>query len=458
MWVIDPRRTESAALADEHLATRPGTDVVVLAALARELLERRRRRRRAARLLRARRRRRAQRCARARSRSPAPRAAAGVDAGALDAPGRRPPRAPRAARGRRAAPGRSMGADGILVEWLRWVLLIALGVARPSRWDADSPRRAAAACVRPRPPRRHRSRARRAVPSCPGSPARFPRSRWPTRSKPATCGSLFVTGGNPIGALPEPDRVRAALRQLDALVVVDVMENEITELATHVLPVTGAARTHRHLHVLAPVGALGDAVHPGRRAARRRTAAGVVGARPRRGAGGRRPARRRRSRHAHRRAVPPRDPRALAARRRRPCSPPAPAASTCRSSTAGCTSRCCPTAGGSLAPAVLLERLAAHHEPVAGLVLSPGTRHGLEQLGAVRARRRSRSAPAPPRRRHRRRRRRRRPRLGAQRARRGRRADRRRRPHAHRRRLVGARPSRPQSGPPRSAHAPTSTR
>ena len=39
MWVLDPRRTESAALADEHLATRPGTDVVVLAALARELLE-----------------------------------------------------------------------------------------------------------------------------------------------------------------------------------------------------------------------------------------------------------------------------------------------------------------------------------------------------------------------------------------------------------------------------------
>ena len=50
---------------------------------------------------------------------------------------------------------------------------------------------------------------------------------------------LIVTGGNPIGAFPEPDRVRAALRHLDALVVVDVMENELTELATHVLPVTG---------------------------------------------------------------------------------------------------------------------------------------------------------------------------------------------------------------------------
>ena len=50
---------------------------------------------------------------------------------------------------------------------------------------------------------------------------------------------LVVTGGNPIGALPEPERVRAALGTLDALVVVDVIENELTELATHVLPVTG---------------------------------------------------------------------------------------------------------------------------------------------------------------------------------------------------------------------------
>ena len=40
MWVLDPRRTESAALADEHVAIRPGTDVVVLAALAREVLGR----------------------------------------------------------------------------------------------------------------------------------------------------------------------------------------------------------------------------------------------------------------------------------------------------------------------------------------------------------------------------------------------------------------------------------
>ena len=50
---------------------------------------------------------------------------------------------------------------------------------------------------------------------------------------------LVVTGGNPLTALPEPDRLRSALPKLAALVVVDVVESELTALATHVLPATG---------------------------------------------------------------------------------------------------------------------------------------------------------------------------------------------------------------------------
>ncbi len=38
VWVIDPRRTETARLATRHLAARPGTDDAVLAYLVRELL------------------------------------------------------------------------------------------------------------------------------------------------------------------------------------------------------------------------------------------------------------------------------------------------------------------------------------------------------------------------------------------------------------------------------------
>src|SRR3954447_22465310 len=40
VWVVDPRRTESAMAADHHLGTRPGSDVVILAALVRALLDR----------------------------------------------------------------------------------------------------------------------------------------------------------------------------------------------------------------------------------------------------------------------------------------------------------------------------------------------------------------------------------------------------------------------------------
>ena len=38
VWVVDPRRTETARLAGHHLAPRPGTDYAVLAFLVREVL------------------------------------------------------------------------------------------------------------------------------------------------------------------------------------------------------------------------------------------------------------------------------------------------------------------------------------------------------------------------------------------------------------------------------------
>jgi anaerobic selenocysteine-containing dehydrogenase len=51
--------------------------------------------------------------------------------------------------------------------------------------------------------------------------------------------ALFLTGGNPLTAFPQPARLAAALRTLEVLAVVDVAENRLTELATHVLPATG---------------------------------------------------------------------------------------------------------------------------------------------------------------------------------------------------------------------------
>jgi anaerobic selenocysteine-containing dehydrogenase len=51
--------------------------------------------------------------------------------------------------------------------------------------------------------------------------------------------ALMVTGGNPLTAFPQPARLRAAFETLDVLAVLDVADNALTAIATHVLPATG---------------------------------------------------------------------------------------------------------------------------------------------------------------------------------------------------------------------------
>jgi anaerobic selenocysteine-containing dehydrogenase len=263
IWVLDPRRTESAALADEHLATRPGADVAILAAVARALL--------------------ADGADAAELRDycapddvdtlravlepfTVARAAdaAGLDAGSveslIDDVRRHAGRLTIA-----CGTGALMGTDGILVEWLRWVLLILSGsVDRPG--GMRIPRGALSHLRPPRPPR----------PAAPGPASRpdlprvanqIPAVALVDEIEAGNVHVLFVTGGNPITALPEPDRTRAALRRLDALVVVDVMESEVTELATHVLPATGELeRTdlsmYSHLSVHSAIQSTGPVVAP----------------------------------------------------------------------------------------------------------------------------------------------------------------------------------------------------
>jgi anaerobic selenocysteine-containing dehydrogenase len=245
VWVVDPRRTESARAADHHLATRPGSDVALLAALVRGLLEHGA----DADELR-------DYCTaddvEALRRVVAPftvaraAAAAGVDEADIDAL----IDDLRVHRGRVAVScgtGALMAPDGILVEWLKWVLLIVTGsLDRPGgmRFSRGTlthlrPPRA------PRPPRPGPA----SRPELPRVANQVPAVALADEIEAGNVRALVVTGGNPIGAFPEPERVRAALRSLDVLAVVDVMESELTELATHVLPVTGQfERTDIHLH------------------------------------------------------------------------------------------------------------------------------------------------------------------------------------------------------------------
>lgn len=232
--VVDPRRTETAAHADAHLAVRPGSDVILLGALVRELL------------------------------------VSGADQGELsmhcvpsELDGLREGVESftieaasvatgldrvaieglledlRSSQGRVAifcGTGTTMARDGVLVEWLRWVLLIVTGSL-----DVEGGMRFNRGVVT-------RLRAPRSVPELQPGPISRPELHRVAGQLPAVAmvdeieagrlRVLLIAGGNPLSAFPEPGRLRDALRMLDALVVLDVAESEMTDLATHVLPVT----------------------------------------------------------------------------------------------------------------------------------------------------------------------------------------------------------------------------
>jgi anaerobic selenocysteine-containing dehydrogenase len=236
VWVLDPRRTETAALADAHVPVRPGADVAVLGAIARAVLEDGA----DARELR-------DHCDP--SEVDALRDALGgftvaraarvadVDPDALDAL----IADIRAARGRLAihcGTGVAMARDGVLAEWLRWVLLIGTGSADRAGGMQFHP--GTIQRFRPRPTRRaDPTPAALSRPDLPRVVGQVPAVALADEIEAGNIRGLLVTGGNPLTAFPEPERLRAALARLDVLAVVDVAEHALTELATHVLPATG---------------------------------------------------------------------------------------------------------------------------------------------------------------------------------------------------------------------------
>ena len=235
VWVLDPRRTETAAQADAYLPVRPGADVTVLAATANALLQRGadalglREHCDAAEVA-------SLRAALAGFTIERAAAAADVDPALLE----QLVADVREHRGRIAmhcGTGVTMARDGILAEWLRWVILIASG-SLDRRGGMHFHRGLV-----------HRLRRRRLAPAAaPGAASRpelprvvgqLPAVALVDEIEAGNIRALFVTGGNPLTAFPQPDRLEAALRQLDVLAVVDVADNALAAIATHVLPATG---------------------------------------------------------------------------------------------------------------------------------------------------------------------------------------------------------------------------
>ena len=243
VWVADPRRTQTAAIANGHVSLRPGSDAALLAWLAGELL------------------------ADAAYRLPADPAihASDVDrlrdalapfdlatvATATDAPASQLEELLTEVRraGRLAVvsgSGVTFGPHALVAEWLRWVVLIVTGSLDAPGGMACSPGWLTALEDRPL--------ATAADADDPDAPAPLgPRSRPELAAvlgqqpcvaladeiEAGNVRGLIVAGGSPLTAFPDPDRGARALASLEVLVVIDVVETPLTRIATHLLPAAG---------------------------------------------------------------------------------------------------------------------------------------------------------------------------------------------------------------------------
>lgn len=237
LWVIDPRRTETARLATRHIAPLPGSDHLLLAHLVREVLEDG-----------------SDREYLADHADPADiamitelvapfdrgRTAAlcGIDGEVLDdlvASIRRVGKV-----SMQTGTGTTMARAANLTEWMSWVLHIVTG-------SFDQP---GGMWFNPGYLRQldRRSLGTSGDQPADGPPSRpemknwlneFPCSALADEIEAGNLRALVVVGGNPMRALPDPDRLRVALGELDTLAVIDVVDTDTTELATHVLPATG---------------------------------------------------------------------------------------------------------------------------------------------------------------------------------------------------------------------------
>jgi anaerobic selenocysteine-containing dehydrogenase len=238
LWVLDPRVTETAKEATRHLQNLPSTDAYVLGHLVRELL------------------------------------VEGADEAYLEAHGSDVPRLAEAvepftrartaeltgldetdlaalvAAVRRAGrisvvtgTGASMGPGANVTEWFRLALLVVTGsIDRPggmwcnpgflSRLDTRRlPISPPDGLVEDRGPRSRPDLHRQF--------GELPCAALASEIEAGYVKALVVVGGNPLRSLPDSEGIAAAFAKLEVLAVADVVENEMTRTATHVLPSAG---------------------------------------------------------------------------------------------------------------------------------------------------------------------------------------------------------------------------
>jgi anaerobic selenocysteine-containing dehydrogenase len=239
LWVIDPRRTKTAAQADRHLAARPGSDVFLLAWLVRELMESGFDRKEVE---------------TACDPADVQRLLSAVAPFGLTAVAGRTGLQPAdlvdlvaaVRRHRQVAimggTGASFTPTGVLTYWLMWAAMIITGSLDrpgglrlpPSKGTAlDGPPRQGHA-----PEEGAYSSGPISRPDLAGVLGERPAVALVDEIEAGEVQALFIFGGNPLTAAPRPDSLRKALAHLEVLAVFDAFDTPLTQLATHAIPCT----------------------------------------------------------------------------------------------------------------------------------------------------------------------------------------------------------------------------
>lgn len=234
IWVVDPRHTETARIAQHHIAPRPGTDFAILAHLVREILRD------------------------GSDRDFIARHTQGVDALAeavepytltraaevADVPETllvrlldSVRRAGRVAIG--TGTGVTMAASANVTVWLTWALMAITGsMNRPGGFwfhpgfgyqleAAELPVSPAEGSFGPGAPSR---------PETQSFLGEWPCAVLPDEIDAGNIRAVLNLGGHLVTAFPDTERLVPALRKLDVFATIEIIANETTALSTHVLP------------------------------------------------------------------------------------------------------------------------------------------------------------------------------------------------------------------------------
>jgi anaerobic selenocysteine-containing dehydrogenase len=234
VWVLDPRRTGTAARARHHLRPRPGSDYAILAFLVREVLRQG-----------------ADHAYLAKHARGVEILTAAVETYTVDKTSDisgipRTDLNEMLAAVRRAGrvavetgTGVSMSKEANLVPWLSWALMIITDSLDHEGGAYVNPgllTQLDRIDIPPAPPGGTRGPGPESRPELSSISGEYPCASLPDEIEAGHLRALINFAGNVVACLPETERTTAALKRLEVLASVEIIGNASTDMSTHVLP------------------------------------------------------------------------------------------------------------------------------------------------------------------------------------------------------------------------------